>query len=52
MIEARPRLRFAVACYAVGFIVAAVTLVTCSRHCHAAPLSTEAGFRAALERLP
>lgn len=52
MTEPRPTIRFALAAYVVGLVFATVTLVTCSRSCQAAPITTEVGLRAALERLP
>lgn len=52
MTEPRPTLRFALASFVAGLVFAAVTLATCSTSCHAAPLSTEAGLRAAFARLP
>ena len=36
----------------VSALLVVASLVTCSRLCHASPLSTYAGLRAAMERLP
>ena len=46
----RRRRALLTASFVVGFLAA--SLVTCARCCRADSLATEAGFRAALARLP